>query len=239
MEGNEVNTMSRRYGVPLASLALLSLLSLLPVAPSRAQSASTAPSAPGADAETVYTKTIQGRADKIVATLGLTDPAKRTRVRDLIAGQYRKLRDLQAAQPAAPGQGLTPPTPALTDLHRQYLAQLSADLTPEQVDKVKDGMTYGVLPLTYRVYQEMLPTLTERQKAHILADLAEARERAMDGGTSKEKHAWFGKYKGRINNYLAAEGYDVKKAEKALVERQKTAAAGTTAPAAETTGDTK
>lgn len=33
----------------------------------------------------------------------------------------------------------------------------------------------------------------------------------MDAGTSKEKHAWFGKYKGRINNYLSAQGYDLNK----------------------------
>ena len=26
-----------------------------------------------------------------------------------------------------------------------------------------------------------------------------------------KKHAWFGKYKGRINNYLSAAGYDLKK----------------------------
>ncbi len=33
--------------------------------------------------------------------------------------------------------------------------------------------------------------------------LWEAREHAIDGGSSEEKHAWFGKYKGRIiNNYL-------------------------------------
>jgi hypothetical protein len=39
----------------------------------------------------------------------------------------------------------------------------------------------------------------------------------MDAGTSKEKHAWFGKYKGKINNYLSAEGYNMKLAEKNLL----------------------
>jgi hypothetical protein len=33
----------------------------------------------------------------------------------------------------------------------------------------------------------------------------------MDAGSSDEKHKWFGKYKGRINNYLSAAGYDMKK----------------------------
>ena len=75
-------------------------------------------------------------------------------------------------------------------------------------------MTYGVLPITYKGYQAMLPALTTEQKATILAMLTEAREKAMDAGSSDEKHKWFGKYKGRINNYLAAQGYDLKKASK-------------------------
>jgi hypothetical protein len=41
--------------------------------------------------------------------------------------------------------------------------------------------------------------------------LKEARELAMDGESSDKKHAIFGKYKGRINNYLSAQGYDMKK----------------------------
>ncbi|WP_415907436.1 DUF3826 domain-containing protein [Oleiharenicola sp. Vm1] len=107
----------------------------------------------------------------------------------------------------------------LAALHAHYLAALATELTPAQIDAVKDGMTYGVLPLTYRVYQEMLPDLTAEQQAQILAWLTEAREHAMDGSTSEEKHAWFGKYKGRINNYLAKAGYNMKEAEKNLAHR--------------------
>ena len=102
---------------------------------------------------------------------------------------------------------------ALQDaLHTRYLLKLSALLSLAQVDQVKDGMTYGVVPLTYQGYLDMLPTLTEEEKATIMAYLVEAREIAMDAGSSKQKHWWFGKYKGRINNYLSAQGYDLKKA---------------------------
>jgi len=73
-------------------------------------------------------------------------------------------------------------------------------------------MTFGVLPITYKGYQEMLPDLTAEQKAQILTYLTEAREKAMDAGSAEEKHKWFGKYKGKINNYLSAQGYDMKKA---------------------------
>lgn len=174
------------------------------------------------------------RADKIVASLGITDSAKAARIRDAIARQYYDLSLIHAkrdaALKAAKAQATTDKaaaasvekaardeaTAAQDVLHSQYLVRLTADLTTTQVDQVKDGMTYGVLPLTFRVYQEMLPQLTAEQKAQILAWLTEAREHAMDASTSEEKHGWFGKYKGRINNYLSKAGIDMKQAEKHL-----------------------
>jgi hypothetical protein len=41
----------------------------------------------------------------------------------------------------------------------------------------------------------------------IMEFLVEARELAMDGSSSEEKHGIFRKYMGKINNYLVAEGY--------------------------------
>jgi len=85
------------------------------------------------------------------------------------------------------------------------------ELTPKQVDQVKDGLTYNVVHVTFNGYTQMIPELTDKQKEQIMAWLVEAREHAMDAGSSEKKHAWFGKYKGRINNYLSAAGYDLKK----------------------------
>jgi hypothetical protein len=67
-----------------------------------------------------------------------------------------------------------------------------------------------MVPVTYRAYLAQTPELTEAQKQQIMAYLVEARELAMDGGTSEEKHAVFRKYKGKINNYLSAQGYKLK-----------------------------
>ncbi|HXO74861.1 MAG TPA: DUF3826 domain-containing protein, partial [Puia sp.] len=106
-------------------------------------------------------------------------------------------------------------------LHADYLAKLGAVLNQEQVNKVKDGMTYSVLEVTYKGYQDELPNLTDEQKAYILTSLTEAREHAMDAESSEKKHAWFGKYKGRINNYLSAQGYDMKKAGEEWQKRLK------------------
>ncbi|RXK53627.1 DUF3826 domain-containing protein [Oleiharenicola lentus] len=178
------------------------------------------------------------RADKIVAALQLADAAQAARVSDLVARQYAALRLVHETRDTGlklAGE-LTDKTEAeqakarIKDtatarqaaLHYAFVAALSAELTPAQVDGVKDGMTYGVLPNTFKVYQEMLPNLTAEQKRQILAWLTEAREHAMDASTSDEKHGWFGKYKGRINNYLAQAGIDMKQAEKDMFARKKT-----------------
>jgi len=52
-----------------------------------------------------------------------------------------------------------------------------------------------------------------------MAWLKEARELAIDAESSKKKHEVFGKYKGRINNYLSARGYDLVKEREAWYKR--------------------
>jgi hypothetical protein len=208
-------------------------LAIAALAPLRAAAAS-------ADDEAAYTQAITDRAEKIVSPLGIDDVVKRARVRDLIANQYRGLRSIHDARDAKLAEAETSPgDPAVAEawrgvtqneaelrmarLHRRFVARLAAELTPEQVDQVKDGMTYGVVPITFARYCELVPELTVEQRAEVLANLLEAREYAMDSGSSEEKHAWFGKYKGRINNYLSAAGYNLKQAEKDWAARQKTA----------------
>lgn len=175
-----------------------------------------------------YAATARARADKIVATLSIADPAQAGRVRNLIAGQYQALHDLHARRDTA----LTAANPAeaarvraesdadLAVLHARYLRALGSELTVDQIDRIKDGMTYGVLPITLRAYVELLPQLTGEQRERIRAWLEEAREQAMAAGTSREKHAVFGRYKGRINNFLSAAGHDLKQAERELSLRR-------------------
>ena len=185
--------------------------------------------------EAAYTRVINERAARIVTTLGIADAQVSAHVQQTIVQQYRNLNAIHESRKevvkslseAAPKGTLeseknrieTETTGKLEKLHKEYVAALAKELTVEQVDKVKDGMTYGVLPITYKGYQAMLPDLTDAQKTQILDWLTEARERAMDAGTSEGKHAVFGKYKGRINNYLSAAGIDMKKAGKEWEER--------------------
>lgn len=195
------------------------------------------------DKEAAYTKVITQRADKIVAPINITDPAKATRVRNIIVQQYRDLneihesRDIQvkaAKEEAGTDKKAAEASVAnieaksdkkLKKLHKKYITKLATELSPEQVDQVKDGMTYGVLPITYNGYLSMLPDLTNEQKSQIMSYLVEAREHAMDAGSSEKKHQWFGKYKGKINNYLSSAGYDLKKAGEEWEKRIKAEAA--------------
>lgn len=178
--------------------------------------------------EAVYKKTITERAAKIVNTLGISDSGAFNEVVGIVANQYFALNAVQeetqgavaAIKQAQPDKAKQAEplkkvedkkTATVKQLHTAFITQLNNKLTPQQVEKVKDGMTYSVLPKTYAAYQEMLLNLTKEQKEQIYTWLVEARELAMDAETSDKKHAVFGKYKGKINNYLSAAGYDMKK----------------------------
>lgn len=194
------------------AMCFLVAATMLCALPTKSQAAE--PSAASAEAA-AHLQVLTNRTAKIVDALKLEDPELATRVRDEIAQQYLALGKLHDA-----GQ----PEPAALDaLHRRFVARLAAQLTPAQVDQVKDGMTYGVVPITFDGYQQMLPELTDEQRHEIHAQLLEAREYAMDAGSSDAKHAVFGKYKGRINNYLSRAGIDLKQAEKEWAARRQAA----------------
>ena len=180
------------------------------------------------DIDPAYLNTLKGRTAKIVDALEITDSAKWHRVQEIIIVQYYELSKIDDSRDAklakaknlegeekeqAKNQIQMETDASLYKLHAEYLAKLMSELTLEQVDNVKEGMTYGVLERTYNAYLDLLLNLTGEQKRFIFKNLVEARELAMDAGSSKAKHAWFGKYKGRINNYLSKEGIDMKKAE--------------------------
>ena len=192
-----------------------------------------------------YYRTIQERSGKIVNSLAITDSEKYEKVLSTIANQYFQLNAVQEHNntrvEAIRGQNVSKEkldkklkaqeekkSAVLMQLHARFIALLKRDLTEDQVEKVKDGMTYRILPITYAAYQDMIPTLTKEQKEQIYAWLLEAREIAMDAESSEKKHAVFGKYKGRINNYLSGAGYDLKKEGDAWEKRKKANAANST-----------
>lgn len=178
-----------------------------------------------AELEQVYTANINKRADDILKELNLPEAAKAERVKDSIVAQYRSLRARDAAMDqmfaalAQNAPGVESNRHAVLkilsqQLHNHFVSRLAAELTPEQVEQVKDKMTYNKVKVTYDAYCEIVPKLTEAEKAKILEVLKAAREEAMDGGSADEKTAIFQKHKAGINAMLNANGHDVEKATK-------------------------
>ena len=167
--------------------------------------------------EEAYTKVINERAAKMIEGMTFADPNHGERVKNVITDQYRTLRDLHAARdtqiaaakesPAAIASAEQQSRLVVFEAHNRFLSRLSVELACDQVEQVKDELTYGVVPRTYDTYLAQLPELNDEQKRTVRAFLIEARELAMDGGSADEKHGVFRKYKGKINNYLSAAGY--------------------------------
>ena len=185
--------------------------------------------------EASYTQSIEKRVADILTALDFKDLQKQGRVHDELIAQYRSLRawhDANDPKPAAVKSATTAPTTSaaafssdarnqLKGLHQQFLDNLARDITPEQIEIVKDKMTYNKVQVTFNGYCEIIQNLTDIEKLHITQLLKEAREEAMDGGSSEEKSAIFKKYKGKIANYLSANGHDVAGDYKSWGERQK------------------
>lgn len=200
-----------------------------------------------------YVKALELRVAKIIAPLNIEKKRKLGKVHHIICAQYQALNTIHSNRDGKIKELKLAHTASADDLkllvagvesaagnqvakiHSTFLHDLGRHLSVTQVDAVKDGMTYNVANITYKGYQDMLPSLTDGQKTKIWNWLAEAREIAMDAETSEKKHWWFGKYKGRINNYLSAEGFDMKKESEAWQKRIKLASQKTQPNKAKTT----
>lgn len=207
--------------------ALLSLLTLT-------ASAQVALNTEGQDS--AYVESILKRSQKIVDGLQLADAQKAENVRNIIANRYFLLNDIhdacakkkQYAKDSIQGKGhrqrIIESAERRRDAelykhHFELQSALAFYLTDEQIDAVKDGMTFGRLRRDYQATQDMIPSLTDEEKLQVLIWLKEAREFAMDAADSKGKHFWFDKYRGRTNNWLSARGYDLQKERDAWMKR--------------------
>jgi hypothetical protein len=184
------------------------------------------------EVEASYTTAIENRTAAIVTALHLSDADKSARVHDIIIAQYRTLRARDEAIDSLLKLQNKPVNYAnrahllqseSKTMHDQFVSKLAAELTPEQVDLVKDKMTYNKVQVTYDAYCSIIAGLTDAEKAQVLALLKQAREEAVDGGSAGEKSAIFQKYKDQINDYLNAQGHDVAKAYKEWEAKQQAA----------------
>lgn len=174
-----------------------------------------------AEKEAFYAKSIEYRVADILKAIPLADAAKSNTLHDVLVAHYHDLRVRDAAidtRLKVDGKEISYANRAeqlaiqSKPLHDALLTKLAASLTPEQVEQVKDLMTYHKVKITYAAYGVMVSGLTDAEKAKVLELLKAAREEAMDGGSAPEKSDIFQKYKNQINAYLDAQGHDTAKA---------------------------
>jgi len=183
----------------------------------------TSPPFTAEERESIYTTTIDKRTRAITELLSLTDATKSNAVHVTIMAQYRALRARDAAiddmlhsldkdLPGVESNRSAVVQLLSKRLHAEFLAKLANNLSPAQIEIVKDRMTYGKVQVTYDAYCQIVPDLTDKEKTMILDTLKLAREEAMDGGSADEKSAIFQKYKDQINTRLSDGGHNVVKA---------------------------
>lgn len=183
-----------------------------------------------------YVNTILERSKKVIDALNITGTEKGTQVLNIVANRYFELNDIYEerdslkkaassltgdAKKQAQAFAESQKDSKLYRSHFAFDANLSLFLDEAGIETVKDVMTYNVVKVTYDAQCDMIPTLKEEEKVQILAWLKEAREFAIDAESSRKKHEAFGKYKGRINNYLSKRGYDLTKEREEWAKRVK------------------
>ena len=228
--------MGMKHFLPLALLAGIILATPNPV---RAQT--NTPDAAAADQDKA---TVEKHIKPELAALKLTDDAKAAKVHDILAARFTELKNWHAANDAQiktlwsgfdkarSAKNVAAANAALDKIagvyaaiqpqHEKFVADLSALLTPEQVEAVKDAYTINKVKVTYNVYLEIFPKLTDEQKAVTLKDLKAAREESLDCVDMKEISAFFKKYKIKIEDeYYASQGIDAKQARADFAAKQK------------------
>ncbi len=231
---------------PLFCVALLGSLLLTQIQiEAQTNAVLVAPAVSAADKEAA---TLEKHLKPILTALSLNDVGKEAKVRETFAAYFKALNvwhDANDAQikllwnefnEARGKQDVTNAAAALAKIdgvyatfqpsHEKFVSDLSTVLTPAQVETVKDVLTINKVKVTYDVYLQIFPTLTDAQKAVVLQNLKAAREQAIDCALMTEKSAFFKKYKIKIEDeYLTAQGYEPKQARKDLAAKQKTEAA--------------
>ena len=186
------------------------------------------------------------KAGEWAASLGLGDPDREARVKDVIATHLKAVRDWHNTHPfTTVPAGINPATGArLSNLDRQVIADsaipadvhealmdgLRKDLAPEQVEAILDRYTIGKVAFTMKGYHAIAPDLTPDEEAGILAFLEQAREQAVDYKSMNEISAIFEIYKTKSEQLLNANGRNWKALYKAYTDAVKARKAAASQP---------
>lgn len=179
---------------------------------------------------------LERKAKGWVESLQLNDLKKESYASTLIFNHLKTVRDWHNNHPFAAVPEKDPVTgEKRTQLEREMIADaamprevhtklmkgLHKVLTEEQVEAILDKYTVGKVDFTMRGYKAIVPDLTAREEAYILARLKEAREEAIDYKNMKQISAVFEKYKTQCEQYLNDNGRNWRQLYKDYTDKRK------------------
>ena len=172
-------------------------------------------------------KTIEQKAGRIVESLALDDLDKAAKVkaiaRDWLAVMinWHKAHDVELGRlwdewnkarsivpkDEFPGEVIAHQIDAvyasLKPAYEEYIQRLSAELSEEQVDAIKENWSRSPgMTRTYNAYLEIVPDLTARDKEVIRARMLMAREAAMLTDSDREIVAIYKRHKVKVEQYI-------------------------------------
>jgi hypothetical protein len=109
---------------------------------------------------------------------------------------------------------------SLKPAYEDFIQKLSAELTPEQIDAIKETWSRSPgMMRTYNAYLEIVPDLADKDKEVIKARMEMAREAAMLTDADKEIVAIYKRHKVKVEEYIGS--LEWTKLHKAYAERGK------------------
>ncbi len=172
-------------------------------------------------------KRIDGKSDRLLAAIKLDDPARVEQVRGILADWFvtlwgwhekhdseltRLWTDWNKARAVVPKDEFPGEVIAhriddvygsLKPAYQAFLSRLSAELTPEQIDRLKETWSRSPgMQRTYEAYLQIVPDLTPAQQEVIRNRMLLAREAAMLTDSDKEIVNIYKVHKVKVEAYV-------------------------------------
>lgn len=158
----------------------------------------------------------EGRAAGILRDLALKDSERAARIQRYVQNFIIGTKNINEGSNVPEGEK----RPRLEAERAALYAGLEAEkLNAEERLVVLNGLSANYYRINYDAFVDLVPDLTDAQKAFIHEQLFDAFDEAILLNSGSAKGELFIKRRGRINNYLSEQGYDLRALSVARNER--------------------
>lgn len=191
--------------IRIAPTARRALLALLLALPATARSGDLPDPVPAEDP--AFAPVAERRTDGIMSAIEFDDPEMAARIRRQVRNFIVDTKNIN--------EGSRVPDERKRGRLEQARATLESAFDAEELDAsrrlaIKNGLSANHYRINYDAFLDLVPGLTAEQKKYIHEQLAEVCDEAILLNSGREKGELFIERRGRINNYLSREGYDLK-----------------------------